>query len=223
MPANAKPVPWNDIKRRYEAGEAENAIAEDLTARGMKISKQAIRKRRIKEGWEINPSAVKVKGAATAWQRAELPPTTTGNQLAAGPSRSATQIANWGRRTPENAAIILASVEQHGNATIAAQAAGIHPDTLRRWRESDPDFAAQLDAANGKFCATHMTNVAKASDRGDWKAAERLLAVNPLTKEDWGQGQSGGSGGITVNLKFALTRGAIPRDEDIIEIETVSQ
>src|SRR3546814_9961299 len=80
MVAPTKPVPWNSIKSRYEAGEAENAIAEDLTARGNKISKQAIRKRRMREGWAVNPSAVKVKGAATAWERAELPPTATGNQ-----------------------------------------------------------------------------------------------------------------------------------------------
>src|SRR3546814_5438097 len=161
MVAPTKPVPWNSIKSRYEAGEAENAIAEDLTARGNKISKQAIRKRRMREGWAVNPSAVKVKGAATAWERAELPPTATGNQLMAGPSRSATQIANWGRRTPENAAIILAAVEQYGNVTLAAQAAGISPNTLKRWRDDDPDFGEQIDTANAKFCAMHASNVAK--------------------------------------------------------------
>lgn len=222
MPANTKPVPWNDIKRRYEAGEACNAIARDLTSRGMKISKQAILKRKDNEGWKVNPSAEKVRGAATAWERSELPPTATGNQLMAGPSRSATQIANWGKRSPENAAHILAQVELTGDQKLAARSAGIHPDTLKRWRESDPDFAEQLDAANAKFCATHISHVAKASERGDWKAADKLLQVNPMTREDWGGAGQGGTGGITVNLKFDLTRGAIPRDEDIIEVETVS-
>jgi hypothetical protein len=32
MPANTKPVPWNEIKRLYEAGKAANAIARDMTA-----------------------------------------------------------------------------------------------------------------------------------------------------------------------------------------------
>src|SRR3546814_15518784 len=122
MVAPTKPVPWNSIKSRYEAGEAENAIAEDLTARGNKISKQAIRKRRMREGWAVNPSAVKVKGAATAWERAELPPPATGNQLMPGPSRSATQIAHLGRRPPENAPIILAALPHSGHETLAAHA-----------------------------------------------------------------------------------------------------
>ena len=217
MPANTKPVPWNDIKRRVEAGEPCNAIAKDLTARGMKISKQAILKRRDREGWKVSPSAEKVGRLATAWQRSELPETATGNQLATGPSRSATQIANWGRRTPENAAIILASIEEYGNAGLAAQAAGIAPNTLKRWRDDDPDFGEQIDAANAKFCAKHMTNVTKASDRGDWKAAEKLLKVNPLTKDEWSDGP--GSGGRGLNINFTFNRGAVPDEAEIIDVE----
>lgn len=223
MPANTKPVPWNDIKRLYEAGKPANAIAKDMTAQGDKISKQAILKRAKREGWANNPQAAKVRQAAEAWQPIAATHSQTGNQLATGPDRSATQIANWGKRTLENAAHILAQVELTGDQKLAARSAGIHPDTLKRWRESDSDFAEQLDAANAKFCAEHIGNVSKASERGDWKAAERLLSVNPMTKEDWGGSGQAGHGGITVNLKFDLQRGAIPRDEDIIEIEAVGQ
>lgn len=223
MPANTKPVPWNEIKRLYEAGKAANAIAKDMTAQGDKISKQAILKRAGREGWKVNPSAVKVRGVATAWEEAELPPTATGNQLMAGPSRSATQIANWGRRTPENAVRILTNLAEHGDIKLAAQAAGIHPDTLKRWRESDADFAGQVESAQAQFLQTRLGNVVRAGDRGDWKADQWLLSKNEVTKDTYGEVNSGGTGGITVNLKFDLQRGAIPRDEDIIEIEAVSQ
>ena len=221
MPANTKPVPWNDIKRRWEAGEAENAIAEDLTSRGMKISKQAIRKRRVKEGWTQDPRQRKVAEAAKAWQPTVATQNQTGNQLATGANRSTTQIVNWGCRTPDNAAQILAYVQLTGDTRLAARAVGIHHDTLKRWRESDPDFAAQLEAANAEFCLGHVEAISKAGRRGDWKASDRLLQTNPLTKEAYGQAGSGGGQGLTVNLRFNLERGAIPRDEDIVEIESI--
>lgn len=185
MPANTKPVPWNEIRRRYEAGEAENAIAEDLTANGMKISKQGIRKRRQKEGWKVNPSAVKVRQAAEAWQQSGLVDTATARQLTTGASRGSTQLVNWGCRTPENAQKILGHVSLTGDIRLAARSVGIHPDTLKRWRDDDPDFAALLDAANAEFCLSRVQDIAKASERGDWKAGDRLLQTNDLTRETY--------------------------------------
>jgi hypothetical protein len=223
MPANTKPVPWNEIKRLYEAGKAANAIARDMTAQGNKISKQAILKRSNREGWASNPQAAKVREAAEKWQPIVATHSQTGNQLATGPSRSATQIANWGKRTPENAAHILAQVELTGDQRLAARSTGIHPDTLKRWRDDDQDFADQLDAANAKFCQAQVGYVVEAGKRGDWKASDKLLQVNPMTREDWGGTGQGGGHGLVVNFRFDLNRGAIPCDEDIIEIETVSQ
>lgn len=219
MPANTKPVPWNEIKQLIEAGQSANSIAKEMTARGDKISKQAILKRSNKEGWTADPQKRKVKEAADRWQPIVATHSDTGNQLATGPSRSATQIANWGKRTPENAAEILGRVEMTGDQKLAARTVGIHPDTLRRWRESDENFAAQLDAATAAFLEGQYCNVVRAGERGDWKASERLLSVNPMTKEDWGQTATGGGGpGIVVNLKFDLQRATVPDQAEIIDI-----
>ena len=220
MPANTKPVPWNEIQHLFEGGLKPPTIAKRMAEQGHKISRQSIDKRANKEGWSANPQAVKVRQAADAWRPAVTTNSATRDTLSTGPSRSATQIANWGKRTPENAAEILAHVQLTGDEKLAARAVGIHPDTLKNWKDSDPDFSAQVSKAQAMFCGERVQEIRKAGERGDWKASDRLLAVNPLTKEDYGQqGQSGGTG-ITLNFNFPRATES-PREEDIIDVEPV--
>ena len=45
---------------------------------------------------------------------------------------------------------------------------------------------ADTSAAMKRYAQSHVEQIAKASERGDWRASQALLRVNRLTKEDWG-------------------------------------
>src|SRR3546814_1549983 len=84
----ALPIYWPAIRRRFEAGEAANAIAKDVP-----VSKQAILKRAKKEGWTETGKWLPATRA-----------TTTAEKIANPTDRSSKMIASFGKRTPETAA-----------------------------------------------------------------------------------------------------------------------
>jgi hypothetical protein len=52
--------------------------------------------------------------------------------------------------------------------------AGIHPDTLADWRDSDPLFARELEAARAEFVQKHVNRIDHHSKR-NWMASAWLL------------------------------------------------
>lgn len=102
---------------------------------------------------------------------------------------------------------VLEFLAQGATLKLAAQAAGIHPDTLTNWRKSNPDFRDACDQARGRFAADHLAVIDQAGRAGDVKASQWLIERHPETRADYApiKGEPGG-GGIQIVLN-------IPRSE----------
>lgn len=96
-------------------------------------------------------------------------------------------------------AVILAQVRKTVPLYLAAQAAGISDDTLRRWRNDDASFAAAIAAARAAGLAECVSRIHEAGER-DWKANEAILKKAPETKSEYGD--AGEKGGITIVLNI---------------------
>lgn len=100
---------------------------------------------------------------------------------------------------------VLAALADGATLTLAATIAGVNATTLANWRSADARFAAQCDEASAGFARRHLSHISKAGDRGDYKASQWLVSRHRLTREDYGDQQARGSGGLTIVLN-------IPRD-----------
>lgn len=78
------------------------------------------------------------------------------------------------KRQPAIARIVVEAVKGGLNQKFAAKLAGIHPDTLRDWRDSDPLFARELEAARAEFVQRHLKRIDGHSKR-NWMASAWLL------------------------------------------------
>lgn len=73
--------------------------------------------------------------------------------------------------TPERAQLIIAAVEQGMPYTVAAERAGISPDTLRIWRRKGEagehpayvEFFEAIEAALARYEARHLENIDEAA------------------------------------------------------------
>ena len=122
------------------------------------MSRQAIQKRAKKEGWEQD-----------GWL-AQAQQTPTAKAVAKPETNSAKIIASLGKRTPENAAELCRLIERGVPHTVAAEAVGMHRDTLKAWRNEDAEFDAMVAAARNQSIARKIKRVDEAGERGDWKA-----------------------------------------------------
>lgn len=192
MPAQSKPgVDWHDIKARLEAGESAYAIAKSSEGTDRRVSKQAILKRAKKEGWLPGPGKWLAATKATDTAKRIANPQTRADQI----------LAARGNRTPENAAEILSYLESGAPRYIAARSVGMSEDTLRDWIQADPEFSALIDRAESEYLKANFTATRKAAERGDPRAAQWNIGKHRLTREEYGDSKSGGSG-ITVNINI---------------------
>ena len=104
--------------------------------------------------------------------------------------------------------VILGYLEESGLFNHAAAKAGITYATLKNWRDKDPEFNTQCFQALSRRADKHLTAMNNAAET-DWKAAERLLAINPVTKEDFAKTENAGGG--TINVQINIPR---PGDTD---------
>jgi hypothetical protein len=90
---------------------------------------------------------------------------------------------SFGRPTKFNAAtvrLISRLVANGMNYNLAAQAAGIHRDTLDEWKNTRPDFSATLEKAQAQGIASRLERIGRAAQRGCWQAdAWWLERVHP--------------------------------------------
>ncbi len=169
-------IDWQMIRLRYESGEAATAIAKSL---GGRPTRQGIMKRVKSENW--------VKGSGNAITVASELPIVQRAIASKAPTKA----------TAECVGFVLDLVSRGASETLAARAAGIHPETLKRWKTEDQQLAEQLRQARAGKLAEWISRIDAAASR-DWKAADRLLQVSP-DAEDFNQQQSGG---ITVVLNI---------------------
>lgn len=186
MPRRTKPgVDWAAIEKAIRAGQSSTSLAKQHG-----VARQSIDKRANKEGWREGPQR---------WMPA-VNQTRTARALESPQTAAEKHMATTGCRSPENAASILYAISQGMPQGIAAGSVGIAPETLRDWKKADPTFDRLVWQARQEHLGRQYGNIAKASDRGDWKAAQAILQAAPETKKDWSTGSS--SGGVQVNISI---------------------
>ena len=153
---------WDAIHLRYKRGETAYAISKSL---GGKPSKVGIMKRAKREGWQrIDEETMRTAENLPIVRRA------SGSAL--------------GKRTPENIALILESIEIGATEKVAAGIAGISPKTLTRWKQEDPRFAMEVHARRSQNVAEKLRYINEAAQR-DWKAAAWSLERDPYSREEF--------------------------------------
>jgi hypothetical protein len=78
------------------------------------------------------------------------------------------------KKHPVTTRVLLEAIRNGLNWTFAAKLAGIHPSTLKDWRDSDPLFARELEAARAEFVQKHVGNIDRHAKR-NWMASAWLL------------------------------------------------
>jgi hypothetical protein len=185
---NVKPgVNWQEIKADFDAGNSIRECVRLQCARGVKITKRAIEKRRDKEGWDTKSAAY---AAAT-----RLPSVIA----------QATGVATTRHRSAEQAKSVIDSLLKGLPYRTAARLAGMSEDTLAKWREDDPAFTEQCE---GAIEAWHATMIGHIDSKApiDWKAAQWRLQSHNKTKQDYADKASGTM--IQVNLNIGRTEEA---------------
>ena len=196
MPANKKPgIDWAAIEVRVRAGESYRSIAHDFDVSHVAISKQAKR-----NGWKPSPHDRWLTLTAKS---------KTAEMLKSPQTEGEKKIAAYGKRTPENAAQILAYLEDGASISLAAKSVGIDPRTLAKWQKDDPYLNALIVKARAEHLSSLCADINKAAKRGDWRAAAKLLEVAPETKHEWNPERTGHANiNVILNIPRAPGDGA---------------
>ena len=163
MVQTAAPVDWEEVIARFRAGETATALAREFP-----VTRQAIAKQAKKRGAD-NTVSRELRRRKIA---------TSDNPQPVAATATATATATNGA-TVDRKAVIAELLTTGCNKTEAALAAGVSRRTLYYWLQ-DEDYAALIAQAEGEFVARNIRNIAKAGDRGDWRASERLLQANKI-------------------------------------------
>ena len=171
---------WDHIRLRYESGETAYGISQDLNG---KPSKQAIMKQAEKGAWtKPDKEVLQVTEHLPSVRRAFLHTNS--------------------KRTPETIEIICDMLRQGTTLAIAAQTAGIHPETLSTWRKTDPGLRNLFDRSRASSLATSEQVIYNAQFK-DWKAADRRLQVAPETRDQYGKQSQDSKLEVVININRA--------------------
>jgi len=78
------------------------------------------------------------------------------------------------KKHPATTRVLVEAIRNGLNQTFASKLAGITQHTLKVWRDSDPLFARELEAARAEFVQKHVGNIDRHSKR-NWQASAWLL------------------------------------------------
>ena len=78
------------------------------------------------------------------------------------------------KRTDATRTTILKALRHGATYKRAAEAAGIHRDTLHEWMRNDPDFSEMVDAAVAESALFHLRNI-KEHATDDWRASAWMM------------------------------------------------
>jgi hypothetical protein len=78
------------------------------------------------------------------------------------------------KKHPATTRVLVEAIRNGLTQRFAAKLAGIHPETMREWRSSDPLFARELEAARAEFVQKHVGRIDHHSKR-NWMASAWLL------------------------------------------------
>lgn len=128
-------------------------------------------------------------------------------------------IRSLGKRTPENAAELCRLIERGVPHTVAAEAVGMHRDTLRSWRDDDPEFDALVAAARMGAISRKIQRIDEAGERRDWKADSWYLERAPETRDVFAGSTNKGNADIQVILNIGDPK---PVEIPVIDVTPVS-
>jgi hypothetical protein len=101
----------------------------------------------------------------------------------------------------------------------ASKLLGIPDATLRSWLTTDKTFQEATEQAAARWTADKLGDWNKATS-SDWKAAEALLKSSPLTRSDWAQVATRGSGpAVQVVVNVPRGESAPMEAAEIVTIE----
>ncbi len=75
------------------------------------------------------------------------------------------------KRTPDRMKRIMQALELGATYEIAANAAGVSVNTLRRWMKEDEDFGDMCRESESKAAVRWLAKIEQAASAGDWHAA----------------------------------------------------
>jgi len=78
------------------------------------------------------------------------------------------------KKHPATTRVLLEAIRSGLSKKFAAKLAGINQSTVRNWRETDPLFARELEAARAEFVQKHVGRIDHHSKR-NWMASAWLL------------------------------------------------
>jgi DNA invertase Pin-like site-specific DNA recombinase len=186
-------VDWDEIRQRVQAGEGYSSVAKDY-----EVSRQAITKRCNKEGW-ISDRPITTAVRRQLRKRNQAQPRATAQPVAVQPSQpvEAVPSATVAVRHDRKAAVL--DLLKDGVPKIhAAQAVGVHENTLTRWLNEDAEFGGAVRAAESAAVALRVQRIGRAGEK-DWRADSWYL--ERTQKATFGS-DSGKGGGLAVQINI---------------------
>lgn len=190
-----------EIRQKYLSGQTSEHIASLYGVSGQYV------RRLIKEGgWkELRIKAVEEdkKKLNAAAKRTGLSPARDAALLQAKSSD------HFKKDTSITREYIVDQLRRGVSLTAAAKSAGITHNTLRDWRQKDPDFDLRCHEAQADFVGGLENLAGQVSTP---KEALALLARHPLTKSEWSPQQEDKH---TIKIEHSFTR----EDTNVIDAE----
>ena len=190
-------VDWDEIAARLMAGEPTARVAQDY-----EISRQAIAKRAKREGWldsqVVMQSARKNAEHLTGLKVAIRRPRVAVQPSATVSATNAGLVQKFNKDTPEVRNAILGLLKDGVPKLHAAQAVGVHENTLNRWLNDDSGFSAEVRAAESAAVALRVQRIGKAGEK-DWRADSWYL--ERTQKATFGS-DAGKGGGLAVQINI---------------------
>jgi hypothetical protein len=204
-------VDWDEIAARVMAGEPTARVAQDY-----EISRQAIAKRAKREGWldsqvvmqGARKNAEHLTGLKVAIRRPrvavqpvqpeEVQPVANVQPSATVSATNAGLVQKFNKDTPEVRNAILGLLKDGVPKLHAAQAVGVHENTLNRWLNDDSGFSAEVRAAESAAVALRVQRIGKAGEK-DWRADSWYLE---RTQRGTFGSDAGKGGGLAVQINI---------------------
>ena len=201
-------VDWDEIAARLMAGEPTARVAQDY-----EISRQAIAKRAKREGWldsqvvmqsarknaeHLTGLKVAIRRPRVAVQPEKVQPVANVQPSATVSATNAGLVQKFKKDTPEVRNAILGLLKDGVPKLHAAQAVGVHENTLNRWLNDDSGFSAEVRAAESAAVALRVQRIGKAGEK-DWRADSWYL--ERTQKATFGS-DAGKGGGLAVQINI---------------------
>jgi hypothetical protein len=169
-------LPWPDIEKDFRSDLDKDQLNISALARKYKCTRQTILNRAKRHAWR-SPNQEIIQAVTGADHKDII----------------------IGQENAETVGILLDSISRGGNYKTACAVAGVGYQAFLRWKKNDVQFAEMVEKCEGESALLNLDRINKAAE-GDWRAADRLLQVNKMSKEDFSQDKTPGSGAVNITI-----------------------